>query len=215
MSDEPVRILRVIARLNVGGPALHVTYLSAELDKLGYETVLAAGRVGRGEGSMEGVAAAYGVEPRYIGGLQRDIEPWKDAVAIRRLLAIMNEFRPHILHTHTAKAGALGRTAARLAGPARPVAVVHTYHGHVLRGYFNPAVSAGFTQVERRLAAVTDMLIAVSPEVRDDLIRLGIAPADRIEVLRVSGSISTPGSRHPPTLARSSAPPWVWVTTRS
>jgi len=185
MTDEPIRILRVIARLNVGGPALHVSYLSSELDKIGYETILAAGRVGPEEGSMEQVAVERGVTPRYISGLQREIEPWKDTAVVGRLLAILRDFRPHIIHTHTAKAGALGRIAAQLAGSVRPQAVVHTYHGHVLRGYFNPAVTATFRQVERHLASVTDALIAVSPEVRDDLARLGIAPADRITVVRL------------------------------
>jgi glycosyltransferase involved in cell wall biosynthesis len=200
VTDEPVRVLRVIARLNVGGPALHVAYLCAGLDRIGYETVLAAGQVGSGEGSMEAVAAEYGVIPRYISGLQREIEPWKDAAAVARLLAIMREFRPHIVHTHTAKAGALGRVAAQLAGPARPRAVVHTFHGHVLRGYFNPALTAGFRQVERRLARITDALIAVSPEVRDDLVRLGIAAADRITVVRLgldleARTAAAPGAR--------------------
>jgi hypothetical protein len=92
--SDPIRILRVIARLNVGGPALHVSYLTSELDKIGYETVLAAGVIGSGEGSMEKVASDLGVTPHYIGGLQRDIEPWKDAGAVARLLAIMREFRP-------------------------------------------------------------------------------------------------------------------------
>jgi glycosyltransferase involved in cell wall biosynthesis len=204
VTDEPIRVLRVIARLNVGGPALHVTYLCSELDEIGYRTVLAAGRVGSGEGSMESVAAEYGVTPRYISGLQRDIEPLKDAAAIARLLAILREFRPHIVHTHTAKAGALGRVAAQLAGSARPRAVVHTYHGHVLRGYFNPAVTAAFLQVERRLASVTDALVAVSPEVRDDLVRLGVAPADRITVVRLGLDLA----------ARTAAPPDARATER-
>ena len=102
MTDEPIRILRVIARLNVGGPALHVTYLSSELDRIGYETILAAGHVGSSEGSMEHLTAEAGVTPVYIGGLQRDIEPLRDTVAIQRLLTIMREFRPDIVHTHTA-----------------------------------------------------------------------------------------------------------------
>jgi glycosyltransferase involved in cell wall biosynthesis len=184
MSD-PVRILRLIARLNVGGPSLHVCYLTSELEHLGYETVLAAGRVGSGEGSMEYVARERQIEPLFIEELHRDIDPLDDVWAVRHVLKLIREFKPDILHTHTAKAGAVGRIAALRSGSDRPKAVVHTFHGHVLRGYFNPAVTATFRQVERRLARSTDALIAVSPEVRDDLVSFGIAPADRIEVVRL------------------------------
>jgi glycosyltransferase involved in cell wall biosynthesis len=105
--------------------------------------------------------------------------------AISAILGLIKAHKPHILHTHTAKAGAVGRAAARLAGRDRPRAVVHTFHGHVLRGYFNAPVTAAFRQVERALARDTDALIAVSPEVRDDLVRLGVAPAERIAVVRL------------------------------
>src|SRR5581483_3447111 len=98
---------------------------------------------------------------------------------------LIREFRPHILHTHTAKAGAIGRSAALLAGRYRPKAVVHTFHGHVLRGYFSPMVTQTFLQVERQLARTTDALIAVSPEVRDDLVALKVAPAEKIFVVRL------------------------------
>lgn len=181
--DEPIRVLRVIARLNVGGPALHVSYLSSELDRIGYETTLVAGRVSEGEGSMEYVALERGVEPLFLPELRRDIELSADAVAVRRLVGLIRELRPHVLHTHTAKAGAVGRMAARLSGAARPPAVVHTFHGHVLKGYFSPAVTQVFIQLERRLAASTDALVAVSSGVRDDLVRLGVAPEHRIEVI--------------------------------
>src|SRR5207248_3864330 len=134
------------------------SYLSSELDKIGYETKLVAGQVGAGEGSMEYVARERGVEPILIPQLQRDIEPLADAVAIRMLLRLIGEFRPHILHTHTAKAGAVGRAAARLAGANRPRAVVHTFHGHVLRGYFGAAPTALFRGIERSLARTTDAL---------------------------------------------------------
>jgi glycosyltransferase involved in cell wall biosynthesis len=93
--------------------------------------------------------------------------------------------RPHVLHTHTAKAGAVGRAAALLAVGARPPVVVHTFHGHVLTGYFSKTMSRLFLEVERRLARRTSALIAVSPEVRDDLVRLGVAPASRFAVLRL------------------------------
>jgi glycosyltransferase involved in cell wall biosynthesis len=184
-ADRPIRVLRVIARLNVGGPSLHVSHLTAELDRVGYETTLVAGRVGEGEGSMEYVPEELGVEPLYIPELQREIAAAPDAAAVRRLLRIIRDLRPDVLHTHTAKAGAVGRAAALLAGDARPKVVAHTFHGHVLRGYFTPLTTQLFLQVERRLAKTTDALIAVSPEVRNDLVELGVAPASRIAVIRL------------------------------
>src|SRR5579864_1338194 len=181
----PIRVLRVIARLNVGGPALHVSYLTSELDKIGYETTLVAGRPGAGEGSMESVALERGIEPVYIPALQREISPFVDGAAVAQLVRLIREVRPHVLHTHTAKAGAVGRIAARLAGSARPPVVVHTFHGHVLRGYFSPAKAAAFRRLESRLARISDALIAVSPEVRDDLVALGVAPPEKIVVVRL------------------------------
>ncbi|MDX6397204.1 MAG: hypothetical protein QOJ43_612, partial [Gaiellaceae bacterium] len=102
--DEPIRVLRVIARLNVGGPALHVSYLTRELDRRGYETTLAAGSVGEGEGSMEYVARELGVQPLSIPLLQREISPLRDTATVRSLVGLIRELKPDILHTHTAKA---------------------------------------------------------------------------------------------------------------
>src|SRR5438105_11535829 len=175
---EPVRIMRVIARLNMGGPALHVSYLTAGLRDRGYVTTLVAGSLARGEESMEFVAEELGVQVISIAELHREISPLKDALAVVRLARLIRLQRPQILHTHTAKAGAIGRLAALLAGDARPPIVVHTFHGHVLRGYFGPFRTAVFRELERRLARVADVLIAVSPEVRDDLVELGVAPAE-------------------------------------
>ena len=93
--------------------------------------------------------------------------------------------RPHILHTHTAKAGAVGRTAALLAGSARPPVIVHTYHGHVLRGYFDPVRTRAFLETERALARQTTRLIAVAPGVRDDLVELGVAAPEKFSVIRL------------------------------
>jgi glycosyltransferase involved in cell wall biosynthesis len=185
VSDQPVRVLRVIARLNMGGPALHVAYLTAGLAKRGYETTLVAGSLARGEDSMAFVAEELGIEVERLEELHREISPLRDAVAILRLARVIRRVRPHILHTHTAKAGAVGRLAALLAGGARPPIVVHTFHGHVLRGYFDPLRTAGFRLLERWLATKTTALVAVSPQVRDDLVSLGVAPRERFVVVRV------------------------------
>ncbi|HEX5246724.1 MAG TPA: glycosyltransferase family 4 protein [Gaiellaceae bacterium] len=184
-SDHRVKVLRVIARLNVGGPALHVAYLTAGLADRGYDTTLAAGTIGRGEESMAFVAEAQGVSTEVIDELHRNISPLRDARAVLRLADLIRRERPTILHTHTAKAGAVGRIAALLAGRARPPIVVHTFHGHVLRGYFNRVVTFGFRTLERLLARMTTRLIAVSPEVRDDLVALGVAPAEKFAIVRL------------------------------
>lgn len=182
---EPIRVMRVIARLNMGGPALHVSYLTRGLDELGYRTTLVAGHISHGEGSMTYVAEGLAVQVVDIPSLGRDIAPLDDVRSVRRLAELIRRERPHILHTHTAKAGAIGRTAARLAGGSRPPIVVHTYHGHVLRGYFGGVVTEAYRQIEKGLASHTDRLVAVSPEVRDDLVSLGVAPASKFEVIRL------------------------------
>jgi glycosyltransferase involved in cell wall biosynthesis len=183
--SSPVRVLRVIARLNMGGPALHVAYLTAGLAKRGYDTTLVAGSLAPGEDSMAFVADELGVDVVRIDELHREISPARDVVAAIRLARLIRKVRPHILHTHTAKAGAVGRFAALLAGDARPPVVVHTFHGHVLRGYFDPVRARAFRQLERTLARSTTALVAVSPQVRDDLVELDVAPATRFAVVRL------------------------------
>jgi glycosyltransferase involved in cell wall biosynthesis len=182
---EQIRVLRAIARLNMGGPALHVSYLARGLDERGYETTLVAGELARGEDTMAYVAEEQGVEVRRVGQLRREVSPLNDPFAIARMVKLIRDVRPHILHTHTAKAGAVGRTAALLAGDARPPIVVHTYHGHVLRGYFDPARTQVFRETERLLALKTTRLIAVGPQVKDDLVRLGVAPPEKFAVIRL------------------------------
>lgn len=184
-SDERIKILRVIARLNMGGPALHVAYLTEGLTKRGYDTTLVAGSLARGEDSMAFVADAHGVEIVQIDQLGREISPLRDLMATIRLAKLIRKERPQILHTHTAKAGTVGRVAARLAGSRKPPIVVHTFHGHVLRGYFGPVRSLLFRLLERWLAGGTTALVAVSPQVRDDLVALGVAPRERFVVIRL------------------------------
>jgi len=185
LASEPVRILRLIARLNMGGPALHVSYLSKGLEDRGYETTLAAGSLARGESSMSFVARELGVDVVPIPQLHREISPLYDTLSVARVVKLIRRLRPQILHTHTAKAGAIGRLAALAAGDARPPVVVHTFHGHVLRGYFGPVRTAVFRGIETGLARTTTRLVAVGPEVRDDLVALGVAPRERFSVIRL------------------------------
>jgi glycosyltransferase involved in cell wall biosynthesis len=172
-STAPTRVLRVITRLNIGGPSIQATRLSTSLDTEGFDTLLIHGRLGEGEGDMSYLLPDRGTRTRYLEWLQRPIAPWSDARATLALYRAMCEFRPHVLHTHMAKAGLLGRVAAvwfNLTHPSSRIRVIHTYHGHVLEGYFSGPTTRLFIALERLLADATDHLIAVSARVREDLL---------------------------------------------
>jgi glycosyltransferase involved in cell wall biosynthesis len=179
-----IPVLRVIARLNVGGPAIQVVSLTDRLRAHGYRTTLLRGREGEREGSMDHLAAAVSVDPVLVPGLRRELG-LHDVRALWHLMRWMRRTRPRIVHTHTAKAGALGRIAALLMPGDRPPVLVHTFHGHVFEGEFSPSVSKLFALIERMLARRTTRIVAVSEEVRDDLVALRIAPAEKIEVVRL------------------------------
>src|SRR5262245_2540987 len=187
MTDSPVttkpggiRIVRLFSRLNIGGPAIHVILLTAGLEQRGYRTRLVVGKETPREGNMLSLAADKGVRCEAMAGLAREIRPVADVRAFLGLVRLIRDFRPAIVHTHTAKAGLLGRLAARLAGV--PV-VIHTFHGHVLRGYFGPATTAVFRGIERALGRLADALVAVSEAVKTDLVELGVAERSRIRVV--------------------------------
>jgi glycosyltransferase involved in cell wall biosynthesis len=189
-----LRVLRIFSRLNIGGPSLHVILLSAGLRPLGYETRLVVGRESPREGNMLPLAAEKNVVCEPMVGLGREIAPLSDLRALAGLLRLMRAWRPQIVHTHTAKAGVLGRIAAQAAGVPT---VVHTYHGHVLRGYFSPAKTALFRWLETRLAGSADALVAVSESVKQDLVALGIAPASWIRVIPLGLDLAHLAARLP------------------
>ncbi len=179
-----MRVVRIIARLNIGGPAIQAITLTRRLDAHGYESRLVRGSESADEGSMDALAAQLGVRTTLLRGLRRD-PGVRDLATVAALARLLRRDRPQIVHTHAAKGGTLGRVAALLAFPrrrARPV-LVHTFHGHSLTGYFSPRTSRIYTAIERMLARRTDALVAVSPEVRDDLVELGVAPAGRFTVV--------------------------------
>ena len=179
---ERVRVLRIIARMNIGGPAYHVSLLSGRLPQERYHTLLIAGHVGPAEASFADLAEHYGANLRMLPSLGPELDLPRDSRAVCSLIRIMREFRPHIVHTHTAKAGVVGRLAARIALGPRAV-VIHTYHGHVLAGYFNPIQNTLYRTIERTLGLASDCLVGVSQATVDELVRLRIAPRRKFRVV--------------------------------
>jgi glycosyltransferase involved in cell wall biosynthesis len=178
MSPERIRVLRVIARLNIGGPAIHSTLLTSRLPAAVYESILVTGAEDAAEGNYLDLHGQT-LDVVSVPELGREIG-WRDATALRKLMGVIRRFRPHIVHTHTAKAGTLGRVAATL---CRVPIVVHTYHGHVLKGYFSPAKTRVFVEIERWLAKASTRLLTVTDRVRDDLLEKRIGTPDQYQVV--------------------------------
>jgi glycosyltransferase involved in cell wall biosynthesis len=170
-------VLRVISRLNVGGPARQVILLARGLAERGFDTTLVTGSPGPHEGDMTEDALAAGVRLVRVPSLGRSMHPGRDGRALAALLAITARVRPDIVHTHAAKAGSLGRVAARALGVRH---VVHTFHGHVFEGYFSPVTSAMIVNTERMLARLSSVIAAESEAARADVIARGIAPERKV-----------------------------------
>lgn len=183
-----MKILRIIARLNVGGPARHVTLLDAGLTARGHATRLAFGALDTGEASLEGPALASGIPVERIADLGRSVRAGSDARAFLALLRLVFREQPDVVHTHTAKAGTLGRLAALVYNITRPrsrrALVVHTFHGHVFEGYFSERVNRLVRLTERWLARITNIVVTISPRQRDDIVqRFRIAEAAKTVVV--------------------------------
>ncbi len=181
------KILRVIARLNIGGPAHHVVLLSNALNDERWESLLVVGKPAPSEGDASYLLGERPCRTVTVPELQRSLNPFKDMAACWKLLRILLKERPDILHTHTAKAGTLGRCAGiayRLI-TGRSLKTVHTFHGHVLQGYFHPMATRFFLGVERWLARRTDRLITVSHAVREELLGFRIGEPSTIRVIRL------------------------------
>jgi glycosyltransferase involved in cell wall biosynthesis len=196
MSQQRRTILRVVTRLNIGGPARQVVLLSHALNRDGWETVLVSGQPAPAEGDL-GHLVDSSVRWIQLPGLKRAIRPLQDLVVCWQLLRVLRRERPDIVHTHMAKAGALGRLAGlgynllqRLRGDGHRARLIHTFHGHVLSGYFGRFSTRMFLWLERWLGRRTDALIAVSRSVREDLIRLGIGDPSRMRVVPLGLDLS-------------------------
>lgn len=167
MHDGKTPVLRVITRLNVGGPARHAILLTRDLDEHGFRSELIYGSVTEAEGMIE----PTGLRATWLRDLQRPVSPSADLRAARALSREIRARRPVIVHTHLAKAGTLARLAAHR---SRVPLIIHTFHGHVFEGYFSPSVARAFVAIERGLARWTDAFIAISPRIRDQILALGV-----------------------------------------
>ncbi|MFH1190114.1 MAG: glycosyltransferase family 4 protein [Candidatus Omnitrophota bacterium] len=164
-----IKVMRIVTRLNIGGPAIHTILLSSSLNDDGlYDNMLVTGNVSESEGDMADFAKSKRIEPVVIPCLIREMSIKNDLRAFRDIYRLIRKERPRIVHTHMAKAGTLGRLAAVIAGvPVR----VHTFHGHVFDGYFDPVKAKIFILIERFLALFTDKVIMVSERVKDDIVK--------------------------------------------
>ena len=194
-TSQPVRILRIIARLNIGGPAMQAISLSDHLSRDGYETLLVSGRVAAHEGDMAYFAEQRGVKPVILPKMGREINPLGDMKSLIDLRRIIKEFKPHIIHTHTAKAGTIGRLAGMSFNLMRSSSVkmrmVHTFHGHIFHSYFGSLKTRLFIWIERFLSRFTDRIIVISPLQQHDICwRYGIVPPEKVRIIPLGFDLS-------------------------
>ena len=176
------KIIRVITRLNIGGPAIHAVLLSQAFSNESFSTYLVTGSPDPGEGDMTYLAREKNISPKYLPELKRKIG-FSDIKAFFTLYKLMKKEKPDIVHTHTAKAGALGRLAAFFAHV--PVKI-HTFHGHVFDGYFNPIETKIFSIIERILSSITTRIIAVSDKIKRELVEdFRIVPPKKCSVIKL------------------------------
>ncbi|MBU4286774.1 MAG: glycosyltransferase, partial [Proteobacteria bacterium] len=183
-----IKIVQIMARLNIGGAAIQAILLTQGLDPNQFQSVLVTGKVSASEGDMIYLADTYGVKPIIISNLQRDIGILNDVKAFLCVLRILNREKPDIVHTHTAKAGTIGRIATfihNLVNRDR-IRVVHTFHGHVFHGYFSNIMSTMVIFTERILSKITDIIIATSESQKKELVcNYRIAQASKVRVVKL------------------------------
>lgn len=182
-----IKVIRIIARLNIGGPAIHTVLLTEGLDKERFDSLLVSGSIASDEGDMSYYAQGKGVRPYFIPELKREISLKDDLKAFVKIYRLIRREKPDIIHTHTAKAGTLGRLAGILYNLSRfnfkRAKLIHTFHGHVFSGYFGRLKTGLFVFVERLLSLFSDKIVTVSSAVRDELASLRIARHKKIEVI--------------------------------
>ena len=175
------KILNIITRLNIGGATIHVVQLS-DILKDKYESIIVAGKIESHEQDMSYYADKYNVKIKYLNKLSRELSFPADFFAFIELFRLIRREKPDIVHTHTAKAGTLGRLAAFFAGV--PV-IIHTFHGNVFKGYFSPLKTAVFIAIEKILSLISTKIIAISDKQKQELLSLNICKTKKIEVIKL------------------------------
>ena len=188
------KVLRIINRFNLGGPTYNATFLSRFMDDE-FETLLIGGLPEEGETDSLHILEEYGVKPLIIKELKRIPSIKSDREAYEKIKAIIQEFKPDIVHTHAAKAGALGRRAAFA---CKVPIVIHTFHGHVFHSYFNPIKTHIYKYIEKKLAKKSTAIIAISPIQKHELSRIHkICVPDKIKVIHLGFDLQKFQKNHP------------------
>jgi len=178
--NQEIRVAHVIARMNVGGPAVLIADTIRNLNQEDFDVRLITGNCSYDEADYLQTQAPD-IRAIRIEGLGRSVSPLNDVAALRQVIGRLRDIQPHIVHTHTAKAGVVGRLAAQLA--PLDARVIHTFHGHLLRGYFSPTKTKALVATEALLARRSNRLVTVSTEVRDDLVAAGVGHEGQYEVI--------------------------------
>jgi len=178
--QRKIKILRIINRFNIGGPTYNATFLTRFMSDE-FETLLIGGLPEKGEADSLHILNDYGVKPILIPELKRNPNFISDRKALKKIKSIIKEFKPDIVHTHAAKAGALGRKAAF---DCKVPVVLHTFHGHVFHSYFGKFKSEVYRRIEKRLASKSSGIIAISDQQKIELSeKFAIADKNKIEVI--------------------------------
>ncbi len=189
--QERIRVLRVISRMNIGGPSIHVNLLNQGLDPDKFDSYLVTGRISQDEGDMSYLCESK--PPIVIETMQREIKPVLDLKALFSMLKIMIQIKPHIVHSHTAKAGTISRIVAFIYNlfPGTKTRVVHTFHGHVFEGYFGSLKSKTFLVIERLLATATNVIISISNKQKKELVNdYKISTSKKIRIVELGFNLS-------------------------
>ena len=194
-ADTQIRVLRIIARMNVGGPAVQITNLMRGLNPSRFEHKLVTGFCEEDEVDYLD-SSAHDISVVRVPGLGRSINLFLDLASIMKVVKIIRSFKPHVVHTHTAKAGVIGRLASVLSG--HKSVRVHTFHGHVLHGYFSKNKTKLYVFIEQLFALITNKFVCVGAKVRNDLVGAGIGDLDKYVVF-------PPGVEKPLTFDREKA----------